>query len=127
MGDRPCPSARAPRLSLPDFLFFLPPAMVRPGGRVLSDACPRLRKIPHKLRATGRPQGDKVPCSVLAQVAGRADDFDLLEGRVFNLLHKWRWLDGIGTRNRDMIIMSFVALILAVTLLGWRLRLRRRR
>lgn len=60
-------------------------------------------------------------------IAGRADDFDLIEGRVFNLLHKWRWLDGIGTRNRDMIIMSFVALILAVTLFGWRLRLRRRR
>lgn len=58
-------------------------------------------------------------------IAGRAGNADLREGVVFNALHKWRWLDGIGNRNRDLVIMGFVALILIVTLLGWRLQLAR--
>lgn len=49
------------------------------------------------------------------------------EGWSFDVLHKWELLRPIGTRNRDYLLMTAVAVIFVTAALGLAIQLRRRR
>ncbi len=50
-----------------------------------------------------------------------------LEGWTFDNLHKWEFLNPLGRRNRDYATMAATAVLIAVSLLGFALILRRRK
>lgn len=60
-------------------------------------------------------------------LAARRSAADGIEGRVFDTLHKWRFMDFIGLANRDRLLMGLMAVILATATLGWTLQLARRK
>ncbi|MGL4997231.1 MAG: hypothetical protein ACRC6G_13785, partial [Deefgea sp.] len=51
---------------------------------------------------------------------------DRLEGYSFAYLHKWHWLDGLGKTARDIILASFAAANVLLTVMGLLLWRRRR-
>lgn len=64
-------------------------------------------------------------------IATRTDPLSRTEGWVFANLHKWTFLDGIGSRPRD-IAMSCAALLLVAgaatgLVMAWRTRPQRKR
>lgn len=60
-------------------------------------------------------------------IAARRGALDSFEGRLFDTLHKWRFMDFIGLANRDRLLMTLMAVILVTATLGWTLLLPRRR
>jgi hypothetical protein len=50
-----------------------------------------------------------------------------LEGWTFDNLHKWEFLNPLGRRNRDYATMAATAVLIAVSLLGFAIILRRRK
>ncbi|MFM2041823.1 MAG: hypothetical protein RLY86_399 [Pseudomonadota bacterium] len=59
-----------------------------------------------------------------AVVAAHVTGADLLRDQVFDLLHKWRFLDGLGQVPRDIILMVFAALLAGAGTVGILLRRR---
>ncbi|WP_150002239.1 PepSY domain-containing protein [Iodidimonas gelatinilytica] len=60
-----------------------------------------------------------------AVVAATVSKADVREGKFFNTIHKWSFLDWMGQKPRDVVIMSFVALIVLTSLFGWVTQIRR--
>lgn len=60
-------------------------------------------------------------------IAARSSDADGFEARIFDRLHKWRFMDFIGLDNRDFLLMTLMATILSTAILGWTLLLARGR
>lgn len=58
-------------------------------------------------------------------VSARVTNGDLVEGTVFSNLHKWRFMDWIGQKRRDIFMMFFVFMIIGTTTLGWVVQIRR--
>lgn len=60
-------------------------------------------------------------------LAAHIDDGDALEGWTFAYLHKWNWLDALGTGPRDAVAALFALGNAVVAALGLRMFLRRSR
>ncbi|WP_150006728.1 hypothetical protein [Iodidimonas nitroreducens] len=58
-------------------------------------------------------------------IAARSTAADRLESRVFSFVHKWGFLNWMGQKPRDLVIMFFVSLIVLTAIFGWILQVRR--
>lgn len=58
-------------------------------------------------------------------VSAHVTNGDLFEGMTFSSLHKWQFMDWIGQKKRDLLIMFFVSMILGTTIFGWFVQIRR--
>lgn len=63
----------------------------------------------------------------LVAAAPRRSALQKAEGWSFDVLHKWEFLRPIGTKNRDYLLMTTVAVIFLTAALGLAIQLRRRR
>ncbi|WP_281300612.1 MULTISPECIES: PepSY domain-containing protein [unclassified Iodidimonas] len=58
-------------------------------------------------------------------IAARSTAADRFESRVFSFVHKWGFLNWMGQKPRDLVIMFFVSLIVLTAIFGWILQMRR--